>query len=58
MPTFTYSARPASGGDLRTGEVELRTKDEVVSYLRRQRLESQSWSGKSKRSFPFPLGLG
>ena len=38
MPTFTYSARPAAGGDIRTGEVELGTKDEVVSYLHRQKL--------------------
>jgi type IV pilus assembly protein PilC len=38
MPTFTYSARPAAGGDIRTGEVELPTKEEVASYLHRQKL--------------------
>ena len=38
MPTFTYSARPAAGGNLRTGEIELGSKDEVVSYLHRQKL--------------------
>jgi type IV pilus assembly protein PilC len=38
MPTFTYSARPASGGDIRSGEIELATKEEVASYLHRQKL--------------------
>ena len=58
MPTFTYSARPASGGDLRTGEVELRTKDEVVSYLRRQRLVPVVVREKQKElSFSFGTGV-
>ena len=57
MPTFTYSARPASGGDLRTGEVELRTKDEVVSYLRRQRLVPVVVREKQKE-FSFSFGTG
>jgi type IV pilus assembly protein PilC len=38
MPTFTYSARPAAGGDARTGEIELGSKDEVISYLHKQKL--------------------
>jgi type IV pilus assembly protein PilC len=38
MPTFTYSARPATGGDIRSGEVELKTKEEVFAYLHRQKL--------------------
>ncbi|CAN5831510.1 type II secretion system F family protein [soil metagenome] len=37
MPVFSYSARAVSG-ELRTGEIELPTRDEVVGYLRRQRL--------------------
>lgn len=37
MPTFTYSAR-TTAGDLQTGEVEVRSRDEVVGYLRRRRL--------------------
>ena len=37
MPVFSYSAR-ATTGELRTGEIELPTRDEVVGYLRRQRL--------------------
>ncbi len=37
MPVFSYSARAVSG-ELRTGEIELPTRDAVVGYLRRQRL--------------------
>lgn len=37
MPVFSYSARAVTG-ELRTGEIELPTRDEVVGYLRRQRL--------------------
>jgi type IV pilus assembly protein PilC len=58
MPTFTYSARPAAGGDLRTGEVDLATKDEVVSYLRRQRLIAVSVKEKQKEmAFSFGKGV-
>ncbi len=38
MPVFTYSARPATGGDIKSGEVDLPTKDEVLAHLHRQRL--------------------
>jgi type IV pilus assembly protein PilC len=48
MPTFTYSARPAAGGDIRTGEVDLGTKDDVVSYLRRQKLIAVTVKQKQK----------
>ncbi|MGH7458744.1 MAG: type II secretion system F family protein [Longimicrobiaceae bacterium] len=37
MPVFNYSARTVSG-DLQSGEINLPTRDEVVGYLRRQRL--------------------
>ncbi len=58
MPTFTYSARPAAGGDLRTGEVDFGSKDEVVSYLRRQRLIPVSVKQKqSQVSFSFKKGV-
>jgi type IV pilus assembly protein PilC len=58
MPTFTYSARPAAGGDLRTGEVELATKDEVVSYLRRQKLIAVSVKQKqNEMSLSFGKGV-
>ncbi|TVR62987.1 MAG: type II secretion system F family protein [Gemmatimonadales bacterium] len=38
MPVFNYSARPATGGEIRNGEVELPTKAEVASFLQRQKL--------------------
>jgi type IV pilus assembly protein PilC len=38
MPTFAYSARPAMGGEITAGEIELPTKDEVLAYLHRQKL--------------------
>jgi type IV pilus assembly protein PilC len=37
MPTFTYSARTATG-DLQAGELSVKTRDEVVGYLRKQRM--------------------
>src|SRR5512139_344027 len=37
MATFTYSARTATG-DLRTGELQVNSRDEVTAYLRRQRM--------------------
>jgi type IV pilus assembly protein PilC len=38
MPKFAYSARPAAGGDIQSGEMEVKTKDEVLSYLHRQKM--------------------
>jgi type IV pilus assembly protein PilC len=37
MPTFSYSARSATG-ELQGGTIELANRDEVIGYLRRQRL--------------------
>lgn len=37
MPTFTYTARTATG-DLKTATIEAPTREEVVAQLRRQRL--------------------
>ncbi len=37
MPVFVYSARAVSG-ELQNGEVDLPSRDEVVGFLRRQRL--------------------
>jgi len=47
MPTFSYSARSATG-ELQAGEIELPTRDEVVTYLRRQRLIPVSVKTKPK----------
>ncbi len=38
MAKFVYSARPAAGGDIQTGELEVKTKDEVLSYLHKQKM--------------------
>jgi type IV pilus assembly protein PilC len=38
MPKFVYSARPATGGDIQTGEMEVKTKDEVMAFLHRQKM--------------------
>ncbi|CAN5703675.1 type II secretion system F family protein [soil metagenome] len=37
MPTFVYSARSVSG-DMQSGEIDLKDRDEVVGFLRRQRM--------------------
>ena len=37
MPVFSYSARAISG-ELQAGEIDLPTQEEVIGYLRRQRL--------------------
>src|SRR5690606_24534012 len=37
MPTFAYTARGVNG-DITAGEIELPTRDDVVGYLRRQKL--------------------
>jgi type IV pilus assembly protein PilC len=56
MPTFTYSARPATGGDIRTGEVEFTSKEEVASYLHRQKLIPVAIREKEKQ-ISFTLGI-
>ena len=38
MAKFVYSARPATGGDIQTGELEVKSKDEVLAYLHRQKM--------------------
>jgi type IV pilus assembly protein PilC len=47
MPTFTYSARAISG-ELQTGEINLPTREDVVGYLRKQRLIPVAVRTKSK----------
>ena len=38
MPTFDWSARPAAGGDIKEGKIELPNKEDVVAFLHKQRL--------------------
>jgi len=56
MPTFAYSARTATG-DLQSGEVELKNRDEVNAFLRKQRMIPVKID--QKRGFQLPtLGTG
>jgi type IV pilus assembly protein PilC len=57
MPTFSYSARPATGGEIQTGEIELKTKDDVLSYLHKQKLIPVTVREKP-REFKLQLGTG
>ena len=56
MPIFTYSARTATG-ELQTGEINLPSRDEVVGYLRRQRLIPITVRPKPKE-LSFTIGSG
>ncbi len=56
MPTFTYSAR-AITGELQTGEIELPNRDDVVGYLRKQRLIPVAVRPKS-RELSLSIGSG
>ncbi|MDZ7779123.1 MAG: type II secretion system F family protein [Gemmatimonadota bacterium] len=58
MPVFSYSARPASGGDIQTGEIELESKDDVLAHLHRQKLIPVTVREKPKEiSFSFGTGI-
>jgi type IV pilus assembly protein PilC len=56
MPTFSYSAR-AITGELQTGEINLPTRDDVVGYLRQQRLIPVAVRPKS-RDIEISIGSG
>jgi type IV pilus assembly protein PilC len=58
MPKFAYSARPAMGGDIQTGEIELPTKDEVLAHLHRQKMIPVSVREKDKQlNIQFGTGI-
>ena len=57
MPTFNWSARPAAGGDIKQGEIELPTKDEVLAFLHRQKLIPVAVREKPKQ-FQIQFGTG
>jgi type IV pilus assembly protein PilC len=48
MASFVYSARPASGGDIQSGEIELPSKDDVLAYLHKQKMIPVSVREKTK----------
>ena len=57
MPTFAYSARSTTG-EIQSGEIDLPSRDEVVTYLRRQRLIPVSVKAKPKEiSITFGSGV-
>ena len=57
MATFVYSARPATGGEITTGEIDLGTKEEVYSHLHRLRMIPVSVREKEK-GIQIKLGTG
>src|SRR6185503_5301865 len=58
MPTFAYSARPAIGGEMQSGEIDLPTKDEVLAYLHKNRLIPVSVREKPKQiTISFGTGI-
>ena len=38
MPTFDWSARPAAGGDIKEGKIDLPNKEDVLAFLHKQRM--------------------
>ncbi len=57
MPTYLYSARTVTG-ELQSGELDLPTKDEVIGYLRKQRLVPVNVRSKPKDiSISFGTGI-
>ncbi|MEX0907772.1 MAG: type II secretion system F family protein, partial [Gemmatimonadota bacterium] len=57
MPTFTYSARSVTG-EMHTGEIDVKDRDEVMGYLRKQRMVPLKVAEKQK-GFELPsFGTG
>ncbi len=56
MPVFSYSARTLAG-DIQAGEIDLPTQDEVIGFLRRQRLIPVAVRPKAK-SIEISFGSG
>jgi type IV pilus assembly protein PilC len=58
MPTFVYSARPATGGDITQGEVEVASKEDVLALLHKQKMIPVSVREKEKGiSISFGTGV-
>ena len=38
MATFDWSARPAAGGDIKEGKIDLPNKEDVLAFLHKQRM--------------------
>ena len=57
MATFTYTARTATG-DIHSGEREARSRDEIASFLRGQRLTPVKIEEGKKKEGGFTIGTG
>jgi len=57
MSKFVYSARPAAGGGVRNGELDVKSKDEVLAHLHRQKLIPISIREK-EAGISFTIGTG
>src|SRR4051812_34185773 len=57
MPNFNYSARTLAG-DLQNGSIELPSRDEVVGYLRKQRLIPVKVEEAKAKGMSIKLGTG
>jgi type IV pilus assembly protein PilC len=57
MAKFVYSARPATGGEIQSGELEVKSKDEVLAYLHKQKMIPVSVREK-EAGFNIQFGTG
>ncbi|MCA9736250.1 MAG: type II secretion system F family protein [Gemmatimonadota bacterium] len=57
MAKFAYSARPVTGGDIQTGEIELPTREEVMAYLHKQKMIPVSVR-EAEKQFQLKFGTG
>ena len=57
MPSCDWSARPAAGGDIKQGTIELAKKEDVIAFLHKQKLIPVVVREKS-RQFNIQFGTG
>ena len=57
MPSFDWSARPAAGGDIKEGTINLAKKEDVIAFLHKQKLIPVVVREKSKQ-FSIQFGTG
>ncbi len=57
MPSFDWSARPAAGGDIKEGTIDLAKKEDVIAFLHKQKLIPVVVREKPKQ-FNFQFGTG
>jgi type IV pilus assembly protein PilC len=57
MATFTYTARTPTG-DIQSGEIDFKNREEVVGYLRRNRMVPVKVEEKKGETGGFSLGTG